>query len=400
MDLLSNAPFPLLQYGIINSYQSIDRNVNSDVVILGGGITGALISWHLSRAGIPNLLVDKRHPGMGSTSASTALLQYEIDIPLVKLIKLIGEKNAIKSYLLCERALFDLQHVCDQMPRDVNFIWRRSLQYVSKKKEVSLMKEEFRMRRKIGLEVEWVDDSGMRDKFGFEKHGGIYSKNAGNVHAYLFTHSLLEDAMRYGAVVCDRTLITGINYGKKTIELLTANNNRIRCRKLIIAGGYESQEFLPKKVASLHSTYVIISKPFEQKQLWFDNCMIWETNIPYTYISPFADNRIIVGGKDAPYYDPQRRDALLTLKSRALVKAFGELFPNLQFSPDFRWAGTFGETRDGLPYIGSISQMQNCLFALSFGGNGITFSMIAAQLLLDNLKGNKNVNLKLFSFDR
>src|SRR5437868_11696255 len=105
MDLRSHYPFNLLKNGILNVYPSLDKNTSTDVVIIGAGITGALVAWHLSGKGIPLIVLDKRHVGMGSTAASTSLVQYEIDTPLTKLQKLVGNANAARSYLLCRNAI-------------------------------------------------------------------------------------------------------------------------------------------------------------------------------------------------------------------------------------------------------------------------------------------------------
>ena len=103
-----------------------------------------------------------------------------------------------------------------------------------------------------------------------------------------------------------------------------------------------------------------------------------------------VENRIIIGGKDVPYASAKKRDQLLNSKVKDLEKSFTKLLPHLQFKTDFSWAGTFAGTKDGLPYIGEHKALKNVLFALGFGGNGITFSVIAAQIIRDNLTGKKN----------
>src|SRR5437763_1562512 len=102
MDLRSGYPYSLIRNGLVRDYPSLHDNISTDVVIIGAGISGALVAWHLTKAGIPCVVVDKRHVGMGSTAASTSLLQYEIDTPLVTLKKLVGVYNANRSYLLCK----------------------------------------------------------------------------------------------------------------------------------------------------------------------------------------------------------------------------------------------------------------------------------------------------------
>ena len=77
----------------------------------------------------------------------------------------------------------------------------------------------------------------------------------------------------------------------------------------------------------------------------------------------------------------RRRDRLVIKKTGLLATRFGEMFPAIEFEVAYRWAGTFGETKDGLAFIGQIRQMPRCYFALGFGGNGITYSVIAAEII-------------------
>ena len=108
MDLRTDYPFWLLDKGILGSYPSLEKDLSTEVAIVGAGISGALIAWQLCKAGIRCVMVDRRHVGMGSTAATTGLLQYEIDIPLAELIEKVGHKNAADSYLLCSQAIDEL----------------------------------------------------------------------------------------------------------------------------------------------------------------------------------------------------------------------------------------------------------------------------------------------------
>ena len=91
---------------------------------------------------------------------------------------------------------------------------------------------------------------------------------------------------------------------------------------------------------------------------------------------------------------------MLPDKTTSLERTFKKLFPALNFKTDFQWAGTFASTKDGLPFIGAIRQRPHTWFALGFGGNGITFSAIAAVIIKDMLKGQKNRDGEIFKFDR
>ena len=95
MDLKSNEPFWLVKNGILNSYPSLKETVECEVLVIGGGITGSLIAHQMVKDGYETVLIDRREIGNGSTSATTSMLQYEIDVPLFELMKQIGNESKI-----------------------------------------------------------------------------------------------------------------------------------------------------------------------------------------------------------------------------------------------------------------------------------------------------------------
>ncbi|MDF2190293.1 FAD-dependent oxidoreductase [Paraflavitalea sp. CAU 1676] len=400
MHLRSDKPYALLRHGLAHIYPSIRKDIKADVAIIGAGITGALIGWHLIQQGIQPVIVDRRHAGTGSTAASTSLLQYEIDTPLHKLIGLVGEKNAVLSYLLCRQAIYDLHEICKQLPAQPSFILRPSFQFASYNNHVKELEKEYFLRKRAGFNLQLLSNDDITRLFGFSKPGGLLSADGAITEAYELTHALLKHAQDKGAIVYDNTMVTQVEYEDHGVTLQTEWGSKITAKKLIIACGYESQQYLPKKIERLHSTYAIISEPFFAKEFWHENALIWETANPYLYIRASADQRILVGGKDDAFYNPNRRDANIARKTQQLESSFTRLFPQIPLRTDFAWAGTFASTKDGLPLIGTIPERPHTWFALGFGGNGITFSLIAAQIISDLLSGRKNGNSQLFQFDR
>lgn len=399
MDLRSDYPFWLLDKGIIHSYPSLLKDIKTDIAIMGAGISGALAAWYLCQAGFKTVIVDKRHVGMGSTAASTALLQYEIDTPLTELITKRGEPDAVKSYLLCLKAIDDLEKICGQWPKS-GFTRRPSLQYASYKKDVTALKKECELRKQYGIAVQWLDQAAVKNKFGFDKDAAILSRDAAEVKAYSLTHELLQRCQPLGLEIYDHTDIKDFRENRQGVELITDEGKKIKARKLVIACGYESARYIPQKIQTLQSTYAIVSEPCNTNHYWYQNALIWETAHPYLYLRTTEDNRILVGGKDDDFSDPNRRDKALPVKAKALEQAFKKLFPDIHFKTDFKWAGTFASTKDGLPYIGCLPGKPHTYFALGLGGNGITFSIIAAQIITRMALDLPDDDARLFAFDR
>jgi glycine/D-amino acid oxidase-like deaminating enzyme len=126
--------------------------------------------------------------------------------------------------------------------------------------------------------------------------------------------------------------------------------------------------------------------------------MMWNTDDPYLYICAADGNRIAVGGRDESFTDLKTLQTHLNKKAALLENDFKKLFPSIPFKKEFSWSGVFGKTRDSLPYIGSYSKTPRTFYALGFGGNGITFSLVAAEIITDLLRGKKNKDIELFLF--
>lgn len=384
-----------------NAYPTLEESIKADVAIIGTGITGALIGNKLIKSGLDVVMLDKRHIGFGSTAASTAMLQYEIDTQLFKLKEMVGEKSAIRAYELCGAAIKKIGKISKKLPNHANFEMHPSLFYASTKKDAEqILAPEFEAREAAGFKVKMLDEAAIAKQFGFTALAAILSELGAHVNPYQMTQYLLGKVQNKGGRIFDLTDVEGWEPNEKRVLLKTTKGHTVSAKYVIVACGYESQNYLPKGVTKLNSTYAIVSKPMEgKKDFWHKNALIWETKTPYLYIRTTSDNRIIVGGRDEKFYNPEKRDELLPKKRQQLEDDFAKLFPQLTFHTDFAWAGTFGETKDGLPYIGSYNNPRT-LFAMGYGGNGITFSVAAATILRDYILGKKNKDADIFSFDR
>jgi glycine/D-amino acid oxidase-like deaminating enzyme len=400
MNLTTGYPYWLINSGLPANYPKLEQSMKTDVAIIGGGISGALSAYYLTNAGLNCIVFDARTIGLGSTCASTSLLQYELDKPLSELENQIGLQAAVRAYRLCSESIDTLQSISQNI-KFTQFEKQKSLFFAAYKKDKKLIEQEFLIRKKTGFQVQLLNENEINQQFGFSAPAAILSAQGATTDAYMFTHALLKASIKKGLQVFDRTEILRIDYKKNGVELITEKGHIITANKIVNASGYEITEFLEKKIVTLHSTYALASEHIQsQIPVWKDKTMIWNTADPYLYMRLTKDNRIIIGGRDEEFYNPHKRDALIKKKSALLKNDFSKLFPSTELIPEFCWTGTFGITKDALPYIGTYNKTPHTYYALGFGGNGITFSVIAAEIICDMITGKKNKNALLFSFNR
>lgn len=401
MDLKSNEPFWLLKNGLISSYPSLKFNEECDVLIIGGGITGSLAAHQMMAEGYKTILIDKRELCNGSTSATTSMLQYEIDVPLFELIEKIEKKGAIASYKACSDSIDKLEKLTGEIKSDSGFKRKKSLYYASKKKDVAWLKKEFNARKDAGFKVKWLESDEVSKQFGFKNtYGGILSEQGASIDAFKFAHELFKVNVKKGLQIFDKTEMTDVEYFKGYNLITVDSGFQIKAKKVIYCIGYESKNLIKEHFVNLKSTYAIVSEIDSKKFKNITNTLVWNTDEPYMYMRTTDDGRMLIGGGDEDFYDAKKRDSLLNKKEKEILKTLKKIKPDYHFYTDFVWAGTFGETKDGLPYIGEHQDFKNSYFILGFGGNGITFSVTGMEMVSQFMKGKKHLLSKYFKFGR
>lgn len=399
MRLRTFESFWLVRNGILYSYPSLQTDMNTEILVIGGGITGALISHALMEAGYEVLLIDKRDIGMGSTAATTSMLQYEIDVPLCRLSEMIGEQDAAMCYRAGVEAIHTLRQLVEKHKIDCGFEMKKSI-YIAHDEKASWLKDEFEIRKKYELGVKWLDKEALKDGYGLVGEGAILSETAAGIDAYKLAHELINLNVKRGMKVYDQTDIAKLDTEGPEPMIILNTGQSIRAKKIVCCTGFESTKLLKEKVARLFYTYVTVSEQGIAIPEALRNTLVWDTADPYLYMRTTDDDRLLVGGEDSTFHFEIFQQQIKERKEDKLIKKMHKLLPSNGFIEDFSWGGTFGVTKDGLPYIGESPEYKNTLFVLGFGGNGITFSVQGMDIILDILKGQKHPLEEVYRFGR
>jgi glycine/D-amino acid oxidase-like deaminating enzyme len=400
MDLKSGYPFWTVHNGLPATFPPLEQNLACDVAVVGAGVTGALIAQACADAGLETVVVDRRDAAWGSTAASTALLQYEIDVELAALARRIGMESALAAYRACEKALATLTDIASALG-NVGFSRASSLYLASRWHHRRRLHKEFVLRRDHGFEVEWLDSAALRQRYGLDAWAALRSVPAAQVDPYRLTYALLERLRAGGTRIFDRSEMQSWQAQRDGIVLRMQREQCIRCRHLVLAGGYETLALLGVRVAQTRSSYALVTEPLRNGLGPLAGTVAWETARPYLYLRSTEDGRLLIGGEDDRIDIASRRDARVGRKCATLLRKLRRVAPALDVELGFGWAGTFAETEDGLPFFGPHPRHDpRILFAMAYGGNGITYSAIGAEILRDTITGAVHQLGRLFSFAR
>lgn len=371
-----------------------------DVIVIGAGISGALATHALADGKRSLLVIDRRMPATGSTSASTALIQWEVDVPLGELGRKVGHQRAARAYRETFKAVQKLAALiknqrikCDMMRRDTLLIAGNEMGPVALRNEAD-------RRRRLGLPSRFLTAERLKRRYGFDRDGAIVSSGSLELDPRKLTLHLLQRAAGRGASFSLASDVVKIDATDSGAFVTLANGDVIASRKLVTATGYETLPDIPASKYDLISTWAMATVPQPEGALWPGRALVWEASDPYLYFRTTQDNRIIVGGEDATFYNPERRDKLIAAKSKRILQKLGQMLPKAKLEADYCWAGTFAESPTGLPVLAPLPDARSVFAVLGAGGNGITYSVIAAEMIAKWVNGRKSPLEATFGLQR
>jgi glycine/D-amino acid oxidase-like deaminating enzyme len=384
-----------------DAHGTLEGSIDCDIAIIGAGITGALVADALMPTGMGVVLLDSNEPTQGSTSASTALLQYEVDTNLVDLAKMLGPEKATQAYHACARSFGILEHRFPELLAQAGYERRESVYVASNERAVAELKAEHAARRAIKLHTEWVDGDELQQRYGCRRPGAIVSALGATFDPVRFARGVLSGCVRHGLRLFARAEVTAIEDAGDRLRLRVSGDREVRAKHVVVAAGYESMKFLPRPYVEIDNTFALITEPLRDVRRAARVPLIWESARPYLYLRGTPDGRLMVGGEDVPFKNPLARDVLLPRQIGRIAKGYEDLFGEALPPIAFRWAGSFATTRDGLPFVGRAPGADpRVQFALCVGGNGITYSVHAGHMIRAGIEGRPHDLDPVFGFER
>ncbi|MFN3609765.1 MAG: NAD(P)/FAD-dependent oxidoreductase [Hyphomonas sp.] len=396
-DLRTGDPFWLSCAGGSVNYRADPGTEHVNVIIVGGGISGAMLAEALTRSGRTVLVVDRREPVRGSTPASTAMIQHEIDVPLTDLRKHMTPRAANAAWRRSVRAVNDLIDLTGELKIDCNMQPKPALYLAGDEMDGKALEAEAAARRRIGIQAEFLTAARLQEEFGMSREGAILSHDSASANPAQLAAGLLRAAQKRGAVIAAPVEITDVAELPSGVALATADGRVLTADHAVFCTGYE---FLKKMQSTHHhvtSTWAIATKVLDDMPAWMRDTIVWEASDPYLYFRADPSGRLIVGGEDEESSDKNSSSSVLKRKSKLIVSKLEALTGVSVGKPEFRWAAPFSVTDDGLPIIDRVKDHERVFAIMGFGGNGITFSMIAAQIVMAAIDGHRDPDASLFA---
>jgi glycine/D-amino acid oxidase-like deaminating enzyme len=326
------------------------------------------------------------------------MLLWEIDRSLTQLTETYGFERASRAYQASLQAVSGLKSLVAELGLPCDMREKDSL-YLAAGPDAKDLIEEHALRRRANLPGAFLDHAMLLENFGIARAGAIVSPGAADADPLQLARGLLGVAVSRGARLFEAEA-TAFDAASRSVGVQLQDGHQIEARQVVLATGYVMPKIIHSTIQTVSSSWAIATAP-QPENIWNGGALIWEDSKDYLYARTTVSGRIIIGGEDSDeIVEPEVRDALIPEKSRILSEKLGALWPRANRDIAYRWAGTFDTTRDGLPLIGPVPGKKGIFAAYGYGGNGITFSFLAAQLIGGLIAGETSPLIDDFALDR
>ncbi len=375
-------------------FAKLAEDVETDVVIVGAGVTGLTAAYLLAKAGKRVVVLERDRCAMTDTGHTTAHLTMVTDARLTELAKRFGHDHAQAVWDAGLAAIATIDEVVREHAIDAGFEWVDGYLHAplnnDESEERKRREEDATLAREMGFDAEFVETVPLMNRPGirFADQARIHPRSylAGVAKAFvalggrIYEHSTADE-------FCDDP--RAVKVGSHTVQsddIVIATHN-----PLVGLAGLAGATLFQTKLA-LYTSYVIagrLPKGQVPDALW------WDTSDPYNYlrVEPHRDVDVVIFGGEDHKTGQQDDTAGCYQRLEARLKA---IMPRIDVT--HRWSGQVIETPDGLPYIGQMADHQYA--ATGYAGNGMTFGTLAGMMMSDAILDRTNPWRDLFDPSR
>ena len=388
-----------------NIYPEPNKDIECDVLIVGGGITGLITAYYFLKSNVSVCVAEGKEIAGGSTRYSSAIMQYDADFNLIELKRRFGAETAL--YLLRQSliSLNNIENIVKSINSNCGFKRRDCFYFSDKLRKKDDMQEEYKLRKYSGFDVEYLDRVSGLNMFSFNFEDGIYSKDMGaEMNPIRFAKDMAAYLSLNNTAVYENTEIDTVyennENGGFTSE--TSKGKKIKSKAICDCRGQEAIKRYPN-LGTVYTAFTVATKPVSGFNGWNNRCNMKDDYCPNIYLATTIDNRIIISGEDSKLIKPDgtimgiNMNFYLNYKYDYLEDVLRDMFFGIEdLIVENRYAGSIIHTNDKLPYIGEDASLKKFYYAYCYNHCGILSADMAGRYLSEMFLGKPVENLNLF----
>ena len=377
----------------------------TDLVIIGGGLTGAACASSFVTAGVKVVVLEGARVGAGMTAGAPGFLREDADASFQETAAAYGLRAARLLWQGMRRASLDFSAALKRQEIRCDLAAADLLTFAAHTPDaVRALRKEYQARRDAGLEVGWMTASALQRASAIDGAGGAIRARGVVLDPYRACVGLMTSAVRRGALVFEDSAVVRIRAGRKQVEVATGRG-RITAQAVLVATSAPLTDLraLRRHIRSLHS-YAVVTEPLPspvRRELGPRAAALRDFGAPPHFLRWMKEDRVLFAGADQAAVPDRLREKVLVQRTGQLMYELSTLYPAISGArPEFAWDFEQHETVDRLPYVGTHRNFPRHLFALGHGRHGVGVAWLAARVLLRAFQGAPAKGDELFGFAR
>ncbi len=385
-------------------YSRQKGEIQTQVAIVGGGLTGCACAASFAAAGVKVVLLEADRVAAGETARSAGLLRQDLDASFQETGALHGLRTARHVWQGFRRGSLDFAAALRRLgvksglaPQDLIFMTRGGADAVRR------LHREYQARRDAGVETSWLNARALGAETGLAAGGGIRSKGD-VIDPYRTCLGLASAAIARGAVIHDRSAVRRIRAGRKSVQLRTDGGIVTADAVVIASGGLPDDLRALRRHFEARQSCAVVTGTLPaavRREVGRRAAAVRDTAEPPHLLRWLADDRVLFSGADQPPLPSRQRDRMLVPRANELMYELTTFYPAISgVQPEWAWESIHYGSPDGLPVVGPHRNFPRHLFALGHARHGAGVAWLAARVLLRAYLGEQAKGDELFGFAR
>lgn len=377
---------------------------SADVVVIGGGLTGATSAYVLAKAGLDVVLVEANRVASGATASGVGTLLPEPAASFCAVEEAAGLRRAKaawhaarESALEMAAALRRLTIRCDLEPEPL-------LTMAFRPEAADALKRELAGRKRAGLDASWLTPRAASAALGIDTGGAAKQRDVLVFDPVRATLGMIRSAESAGARIVERSLVRRTTFTRKSAEVVLAAG-RIRTRGVVVATGSPGPLFrsLVRHVRQAEA-YAVVTEPLSlhmKRDTGRRDSLLGESADAVRLIRWLSDGRALVAGGVSTPASARNLPKVLIQRTGQLMYELSLRYPAISGLPArWGWPVPVVTAPDGLPWIGPHRNYPFHFFTVAHGWHGDGLAWLSARAALRHVKGEPARGDYAFEFGR
>lgn len=383
-------------------YPRFRGELTTDVVIVGGGLTGCATAQACAAAGLKVVLLERDRVGQGSSGRSPGLLLPDPGPAFRDVAAGQGLRSARQAFEIWRRASVEGAALLKRLKIKCS-VEPQQLVVVAARDDEKQFRKEYEAREAAGLEFAWLSQKQVKSALNLDAPVGVRVRDGFTLDPYRACLGMADAATRRKAACFERSLVKKVRFEDKHVDV-TTDGGVIHARTIVVCTGTATPEFGPlRRHFKRREIYQVLTAPPPapvRKQLGRQDTIVRDSRTP-PHQSRWMGDALLLAGADKDETPEKQRDVVRVQRTGQLMY---ELLMKCSaisgLQPEYGWETTYGETADGLMYIGPHRNYPRHLFALGGARDSVTGSFLAARILLRALQDESDKSDRIFGWAR